>query len=281
MEMPKSYLIPFWVGLMDGDGSIQVNHWRKQCLQYRVVIKLRNHEENVQMLHQIKGVLGGSVSIHKDFVIWVENTPAKVQHLLQLLEIHPPLTTRLNCQIEFALLCLEKNDVTWYLENRKDKYKSRPKYTDLCKARAVILLSSSSNTSCEGQPTEGAAWFSGFLEAEGCFSVHKKQENILKNPVGEGKKAAVKLRGRFLLGHKFDFYLLQSILSFLSCTDQRPLLRKNENDFYVIEIYRKEALDRLQNHFRTAPLLGAKVIQYRRFLNILAQESPNFTPLTS
>lgn len=30
----KSYLKKFWVGLMDGDGSIQVNHWRKQNLQY-------------------------------------------------------------------------------------------------------------------------------------------------------------------------------------------------------------------------------------------------------
>jgi hypothetical protein len=27
----------FWVGLMDGDGSIQVNHWRNQSLQYRLV----------------------------------------------------------------------------------------------------------------------------------------------------------------------------------------------------------------------------------------------------
>jgi len=271
MEMSKSYLIPFWVGLMDGDGSIQVNHWRKRCLQYRVVIKLRNHEENVQMLHQIKWVLGGSVSIQKDFVIWVENTKAKVQQLLKVLEKFPPLTTRLRCQIEFALLCLQKNDVTWYLENRKDKYNSRPKYTDLCRSRAKILLSSSSNTSCENRPTEGDAWFSGFIEAEGCFSVHKKQENFLK----DGKKGTVKLRGRFVLGQKFDFYLLQSILSFLSCTSRRPLLRKNQNDFYVIETCRKEALYRLQNHFRTAPLLGAKAIQYRRFLNILAQESPN------
>ena len=30
----------FWVGLMDGDGSIQVNHWRKKFLQYRIIIKL-------------------------------------------------------------------------------------------------------------------------------------------------------------------------------------------------------------------------------------------------
>src|SRR6266498_5414355 len=36
-----SYIQQFWVGLMDGDGSIQVNHWRKKDLQYRLVIKLQ------------------------------------------------------------------------------------------------------------------------------------------------------------------------------------------------------------------------------------------------
>jgi hypothetical protein len=30
------YIKMFWVGLMDGDGSIQVNHWRYQSLQYRL-----------------------------------------------------------------------------------------------------------------------------------------------------------------------------------------------------------------------------------------------------
>jgi len=46
-----SYIPKFWVGLMDGDGSIQVNHWRKKDLQYRLVIKLRHCSENVEMLN--------------------------------------------------------------------------------------------------------------------------------------------------------------------------------------------------------------------------------------
>ena len=42
----KEYIKMFWVGLMDGDGSIQVNHWRRQSLQYRLVIKLSNLKSN-------------------------------------------------------------------------------------------------------------------------------------------------------------------------------------------------------------------------------------------
>ena len=38
----NEYIKMFWVGLMDGDGSIQVNHWREKSLQYRLVIKLSN-----------------------------------------------------------------------------------------------------------------------------------------------------------------------------------------------------------------------------------------------
>ena len=71
----EEYIKTFWVGLMDGDGSIQVNHWRKQSLQYRFVIKLSNLTSNYKMLIKIAKVIGGSVRItgkNKD-VIWIIN----------------------------------------------------------------------------------------------------------------------------------------------------------------------------------------------------------------
>jgi hypothetical protein len=48
---------------MDGDGSIQVNHWRKQYLQYRLIIKLDNLKSNFNMLIKIAKVVGGNVKI--------------------------------------------------------------------------------------------------------------------------------------------------------------------------------------------------------------------------
>lgn len=53
----EEYYKKFWVGLMDGDGSIQVNHWRKKHLQFRFVIKLKNTPANVQMLTSLKNRL--------------------------------------------------------------------------------------------------------------------------------------------------------------------------------------------------------------------------------
>ena len=48
---------------MDGDGSIQVNHLRKQSLQYRLIIKLSNLKSNYNMLIEIAKVIGGTVRI--------------------------------------------------------------------------------------------------------------------------------------------------------------------------------------------------------------------------
>jgi len=111
---------------------------------------------------------------------------------------------------EFCVVVLRKNDVTWYLENRRDKYQSRRKYTNLWKSRAEILrYGPSSNTNCPNQPSEGEAWFSGFVEAEGCFSIQKitrrvKAAHTLPMPprpafdascVESTKKGVVRFRG--------------------------------------------------------------------------------------
>jgi hypothetical protein len=48
---------------MDGDGSIQVNHWREKFLQYRLIIKLPYLDSNYNMLIEIAKVIGGTVGI--------------------------------------------------------------------------------------------------------------------------------------------------------------------------------------------------------------------------
>lgn len=76
----NEYIKMFWVGLMDGDGSIQVNHWRKQSLQYRLIIKLSNLKSNYNMLIEIAKVVGGTVRItgKGEDVIWVVNKRQEV-----------------------------------------------------------------------------------------------------------------------------------------------------------------------------------------------------------
>src|SRR4051812_23197787 len=90
------YIQQFWVGLMDGDGSVQVNHWRFQYLQYRFVIKLKFTVENYEMLKSISYVIGGIVQRvvitkkSEEFVIWVVNSQYKIKELLIILAKYPP-----------------------------------------------------------------------------------------------------------------------------------------------------------------------------------------------
>lgn len=57
--LSKDQLDAFTVGLIDGDGSLQVNHWRSKLLQFRLVIKLADKPLNYEMLCQLASVYGG------------------------------------------------------------------------------------------------------------------------------------------------------------------------------------------------------------------------------
>lgn len=67
---------------MDGDGSIQINHWKLKYLQYRIVIKLKHTFANENML--IKNNIGGHITFVKDFVNWVEKDCVKILHILKI-----------------------------------------------------------------------------------------------------------------------------------------------------------------------------------------------------
>ena len=104
----NEYIKVFWVGLMDGDGSIQVNHWRYKSLQYRLVIKLSNIISNYNMLIKIAKVIGGNVRItgKGKEVIWVINDKEIVKKIIKIFDTYPLLTSRKICQLEFLKKCL-------------------------------------------------------------------------------------------------------------------------------------------------------------------------------
>jgi LAGLIDADG endonuclease len=112
-ENEDEYIKMFWVGLMDGDGSIQVNHWRKLSLQYRLVIKLAFTKSNYDMLIKIAKVIGGSVIItgKGEDVLWVVNRKETIQEIIKIFDVYPLLTSRKICQLKFLKTCLLKNSV--------------------------------------------------------------------------------------------------------------------------------------------------------------------------
>lgn len=234
------YVKMFWVGLMDGDGSIQVNHWRKKSLQFRLIIKLKYWISNYKMLIIISKTIGGTVRIVNDKkeVIWVVDNKETVLNIISIFVKYPPLTTRLICQLEFLKVCLDNNLVNVYLENRNLKY---GKQLNLVKCFNENFL----------VPNYFSSWLSGFIEAEGCFSIRKNKNHS------------------FSIGQNDDYYLLDAIKKFFSIS---VIIRKTKNNFYQLESYKKETLNRIINHLTDYPLLGEKSQSLHKFIKVLKKQ---------
>lgn len=226
----KEYIKMFWVGLMDGDGSIQVNHWRKQSLQYRLVIKLSNLKSNYNMLVEVAKVIGGTVRItgKKADVIWVVNKKEEIMEVIQIFDTYPPLTSKKICQLAFLKTCLTETSVEKYLYTRDTKFKEQS-----------AIINANFNV-----PTYFKAWLSGFIEAEGCFSIRKTKAHS------------------FSIGQNDDVYLIDVIKQYFEISNK---VRNPYGNFYFIEVYKKEVLAKIVAHCTNYPLLGEKLESLKIF----------------
>jgi hypothetical protein len=228
----NEYIKVFWVGLMDGDGSIQVNHWREKSLQYRLIIKLSNFRSNYNMLIKIAKVIGGTVIIASNNidVIWVVDKKTEIEEIIKIYEVYPPLTSRIICQLAFLKTCLTGISVKFYLLNRRLKYNKQ-----------LTIINSNINFSF---PHYFKIWLSGFIEAEGCFSIRKHNNHY------------------FSIGQNDDIYLVNAIKQYFRISNK---IRNPYKSFFLIEVYKKEALLNIINHCNNYPLLGKKLESLNNF----------------
>lgn len=230
----KDHLRPFWVGLMDGDGSIQVNHWRKKNLQYRMIIKLSHLESNVRMLMLVKHQFKGHVRVTNNAkeIIWVLDNKKDILEAIKTFDLYPPLTSRLICSLKFLKTCLSHNDVEIYLGSRNLKYSNQ-----------LSIVQENLNKSI---PLYFNSWLSGFIEALGCFSLRQNKSSS------------------FSIGQNNDVYILNLIKTHFDASNKvrKPYIDK---DFYLLEIYRKDVLSKIISHCETYPLLGAKYDSLLKF----------------
>lgn len=237
----SEYLKMFWVGLMDGDGSIQVNHWRKQALQYRLIIKLSKLESNEAMLIEIAKVIGGTVRITgkgKD-VIWVVNNKQEIEKIVKIFDTYPPLTSRKICQLAFLKTCLTNTSVESYLLSRELKF---DKQLDIIKSAAAQLDSDALLNTIYFK-----GWLSGFIEAEGCFCLRENKNHS------------------FSIGQNDDHYLMAAIKGYFEATNSVSGGASPYGKFYSLEIYKREILLKIMAHFTSYPLLGEKLVSLNKF----------------
>ena len=233
------YIEQFWVGLIDGDGSMQVNHWRKKNLQYRIIIKLKNTEQNKKMFCLIsKTLLIGKIRIvqQHQFIIWVVDSRSDIKKAVLIFKKYPPLTSKKICQLTFLIECLHHNSVVLYLKNRVTAIKF--------KQQSIIIQQSLQNIDNIITLHYFKSWLSGFIEAESCFCLRKKKHHS------------------FSIGQLLDNYLIIAIGTYFRSLNS---IREQMPSFFVIEIYKKEILLTILNHLMENPLLGQKQIQSELF----------------
>lgn len=228
----NEYVKMFWVGLMDGDGNIQVNLWRNQSLQYRLIIKLFNNKSNYNMLIKIVKVIGGTVTItgKGKYVVWVVNNKQEIERIISIYKTYPPLTSKKICQLAFLKTCLTQTSIEAYLINRNYKYDKQ-----------YSIIKSNINYKI---PFYFKEWLSGFIEAKGCFSIGKYNEYA------------------FLIGQNDDLYLIEAIKQYFEVTNR---VKNSYGKFFFIEIFEKKVLIKIITHCSNYPLFGEKLKSLKKF----------------
>ena len=227
LKKDPDYIKKFWVGLMDGDGSIQVNHWRKKNLQFRLIIKLKYHYNNIDMLNLIKKNLKGRVVNHKEeFILWVVDDRKLIMDIIQIFDKYPPLTSRLHAQLSFMKSCLLHNDIDKYFKERDRKY----------------LINKLNKLNANNYYFK--EWLSGFIEVEGCFSIRKNSYHS------------------FSIAQKNDIDLIEFIKTYF---ERQSKIRINKGNIWSLETYRKSTLLNIIYHCDEYPLLGEKLLSFEKF----------------
>lgn len=242
----KTYIEQFFVGLLEGDGTItsNLNHNKLNNIVIRIVISLKNNTENVIMLNKIREVIGGRVviEIKNSYVTWIASHKNDLAKVFVILAKYPLLTARKQCQLDFVKDCLLEKDILNFIENRNNKYNKKKVYLQNFETWNSL-------------PTYFAPWLSGFIEAEGNFNLVFNEKGVLRG-------------SKFSIGQNDEIHILNWIKFYFNSNNAiskyKPKINGNFQ-YCRLDLYNAESRRLLFEHFKNYPLLGYKNVSYKKF----------------
>ena len=257
----NNYLEPFFVGLLEGDGTITTDlGTSKKYLRVRIVIALKNEKNNQIMLEKIQEIIGGRVVIERQdkYVTWIASSNSDVNKVLLILARYPLLTIRKQCQLEFAKNCLLYKDFDNFMLNRKNMYKNKKDILDILN-KSYCLPQARLGREIK-LPFYFKPWLSGFIEAEGNF-------NLVFNDKGYLRKSS------FSIGQLDELHILNMVQFYFQSEnkilkDKKKINFKgniNESDYYRLSLYNALSRKLIFEHFEKYPLIGEKKLSYSKF----------------
>lgn len=240
----KNYIEQFFVGLLEGDGTITVDYMSNRNKRVRFFIALKNLKDNKLMLDLIAKHIGGRVVIERgnSYVTWYATNKTDLAKVLAILVKYPLITTRKQCQLEFAKNYIINSDIDISKEEfhnlRDNKYKNQE----------VMLKNYDNNFYL---PSYFPPWLSGFVESEGHFKLVKSANNTIKV-------------SQFIIGQNYEKHILKAILSYFKREDKKISITFNKENiaYYKIHLSGKDFRSLLVSHFNDYPLLGDKYTKY-------------------
>ena len=257
----NNYIEPFFVGLLEGDGTITTDlGTSKKHIRVRIVIALKNEKNNQMMLNKIQKIIGGRVVIERQdkYVTWIASSQSDVNKVLLILARYPLLTIRKQCQLEFAKNCLLYKDFDNFMLNRKNMYKNKKDILDILN-KSYCLPQARLGREIK-LPFYFKPWLSGFIEAEGNF-------NLVFNDKGYLRKSS------FSIGQLDELHILNMIKFYFQSENKIIIDKKkinfkgniNDSDYYRLSLYNALSRKLLFEHFEKYPLIGEKKLSYSKF----------------
>ncbi len=245
--LDKDYFEQFFIGLLEGDGTITVDYINNLKKRVRIFISLKNIKDNVNMLNIIFEHIGGRVKLERNntYVTWYATSRIDIDKVFMIISKYPFLTTRKQCQYQFAKRfvknkVLESINKEEFYVLRDNKYLNQENLLDLYNKNFLL-------------PPYFPSWLSGFIEAEGHFKLVKYSNNTIKS-------------SQFVIGQNKEKYILKAILTYFKVEHIKicySLNKKGKNiTYYKIHIGGKYFRDLLKTHFSLFPLLGDKLNKY-------------------
>jgi hypothetical protein len=250
--MNTNFYIGFFLGLLEGNGSIQVNSWKKTSLQFRIIIKLKDNLENYKMCVKLRDTLGiMNLHIRHGYVILVEDHKKKLPKIMQIIENNGLLTTHKQKQYILFRYCFYSNitfsEYFWIKQNF-DNWLQQPqnKSLDILNIEPNVIIKKSYFPD----------WLSGFVEAEGCFYMNRTCV--------------------FSIAHKNEKNIILAIQNFWNFPNK---VQVKANGLFAIETYNRQILkviiDYFQGKDRIFPnkrLLGFKAVQLNKFSQLYLEK---------
>ena len=182
----------------------------------------------------------GRISIERKnkYIIWYIESKKDIYKIINILDKYPLLTSRKICQLEFLKKYLENRDLEKYLNEKDFKFDKQNSIINYYNNNFII-------------PDYFKGWLSGFIEAEGNFSVVKYKTGFIK-------------KRQFNIGQNLDEYLIKAIKVYLN-SNHKICSKQEKNSIFLhyrISIGGSIANNNLINHFKLYPLLGNKLKSY-------------------